>query len=252
MVAEDVRTLVIQSRPDHLPATHWLHTCLQSVAAWADACGFDYRCYGDEALAGLPSWYRDKTAGRMPIAFDLVRLQLISQALAGGYQRACWVDADVLLFAPQRLQLAYEDDCAFGREHWVQKQDGRLTVRRNVHNAICAFDRGSVVLPFLEHATLRIMQRVAADRIAPQLVGPKLLGALNSLVGFNLLDTVGAFSPLVVDELLSTPGPAVAALRRASPQPLAGANLCTSLQGARDLMPLCERLLGGLSWPART
>ena len=229
---------------------HWLRRCLASVAGWAKDQGYSYRLLGDEALEGVPDWYRDKTRGRLPIQFDLARLQLIEGALQEGFERACWIDADVLLFRPEHLRLDYSGGCAFGREYWVERQGaGRIRVRRNVHNAICAFDRGSEVLGFLRHATLRIIERADPDHIAPQMVGPKLLGALHNIVGFSLVEAVGAFSPLVIDELAAGGGEAVLAQRRASPLPLAGANLCTSLQGTRDLTPVCEGLLAGISWP---
>ena len=243
-----MRTLVIQSCRDDVAPGHWLRTCLDSVAGWARERGFEYRLLGDEALDSVPAWYRDKTRGRLPIQFDLARLQLIEQALNQGFQRACWIDADVLLFAPQHLHLDY-GDCAFGREHWIERDpQGRIRVRRNVHNAICAFAAGSVVLGFLRHATLRVIERADPEYIAPQMVGPKLLGALHSLVGFDLIESVGGFSPLVLDDLEAGGGAALQAQRAALTAPLAGANLCTSLLGARDLGTLCAGLKAGISW----
>ena len=247
-----MRTLVIQSCRDDIAPGHWLRTCLASVADWARERGFEYRLLGDEALDSVPAWYRDKTQGRLPIQFDLARLQLIEQALKQGFQRACWIDADVLLFAPQHLDLDH-GDCAFGREHWVQQDaQGRIRVRRNVHNAICSFTAGSVVLGFLRHATLRIIERADPARIAPQMVGPKLLGALHSLAGFRLIEAVGGFSPLVLDDLEAGGGAALQAQQAALVAPLAGANLCTSLLGERDLGALCAGLKAGISWPADT
>ena len=235
---------------------HWLRVCLASVEGWAADQGFDYRLTGDETLDAVPAWYRDKTRGRLPIQFDLVRLQLIEAAFTEGFDRAVWLDADVLLFAPEHLRLEYSGGCAFGREYWVDiGPQGRIKIRRNVHNAICAFDAGSPVLGFLRHATLSIIQRADPEHIAPQMVGPKLLGALHNIVGFDLLEAVGAFSGLVLDELeagagpvLGT-GPALQAQRGAMSGPLAGANLCTSLVGSRDLKAVCEALLAGISWP---
>ena len=248
-----MRTLVIQSCREDLNADHWLRLCLDSVARWAAAKGFEYRLLGDEALADVPDWYREQTRGRLPIQFDLARLQLLQRALDEGFDRACWVDADVLLFQPQHLSLAYSGGCAFGKEYWVERDPGgRIKVRRNVHNAICAFDRGSPVLGFLRHATERIIRRADPAHIAPQMVGPKLLGALHNIVGFALLESVGAFSPAVLGDLESGGGSALSAQRQALSMPLAGANLCTSLVGSRDLKSVCEALLAGLSWPDDT
>lgn len=225
--------------------------CLASVEGWATSRGFDYRFHGDEALRLTPDWYRQKLADRTPIVADLSRLLLIQQALEGGYQQACWIDADVLLFAPDRLQLNYHQSCAFGREYWVEiTERGRLKVRRNVHNAICAFKVGCPTLPFLIHATKRIIRRADPAHIAPQMVGPKLLSALHNIVGFDLIESVGAFSPAIVRELELEPGsehgPAVRKLLEVTPQALAGANLCASQNADRDLDLLCGRLLSGI------
>jgi hypothetical protein len=247
-----VRTLVIQSY-DETSVKPWLLQCRASVQAWAQACRFDYRFIGDEALLLTPQWYRDKLGDRLPIVADLARLLLIKQALDSGYEQACWLDADVFVFAPDRLHLHYQQTCAFGREYWVSADSrGRLSVRRNVHNAVCVFKVGCPVLPFLIHATEQIIRRVDPDNIAPQMVGPKLLGALHSLAGFDLIESVGAFSPAIVGELQTvhpgqpTPGPAVERLLDATPIRLAGANLCASLNGDRDLDALCEQLRSGI------
>jgi len=222
----------------------WVGRCLGSVERWAESRGFDYRFFGDEALGRTPDWYREKLGTRTPIVADLARLLLIQEALAGDYERACWLDADVLLFAPDRLALSFDQSCAFGREYWMEADGrGQIKVRRNVHNAICAFKAGCPVLPFLIHATQRIIRRADPERIAPQMVGPKLIGALHNIVGFDLIEGVGAFSPAVIDELEQVPGEAVAALLRETPVPLAGANLCASLQSSRDLGDLCARLV---------
>jgi len=217
------------------------------VADWSAGNGFDYRWHGDEALQLTPDWYRAKLAGRAPMVADLARLLLIRDALQDGYHQACWIDADVLLFAPDRLRLDFARTCAFGREYWVEAdQRGRLQTRRNVHNAICVFRANCPVLPFLIHATLEIVRRVDPAHIAPQLVGPKLLGALHNIVGFDLIETVGAFSPAIVAELEPRSGvsdrPALAMLGAQTRVPLAGANLCASVNGGRDLDAVCRAL----------
>lgn len=249
-----MRTLVIQSASER-DRPGWVSSCLRSVEGWARELGYEYRFQGDDALELAPSWYRAKLAGRSPIVADLARLLLIRDALATGYERACWIDADVLLFAPERLHLPDDDECAFGREYWVQKnRDGRWQVRRNVHNAVCSFVTGCPVLPFLIHTTERIIYRADPGHIAPQMVGPKLLTALHSLTGFRLIDTIGALSPAVVDDLERGAGEALRLLLAAAPEPLAGINLCASVNGDRDLEGLCRRLMasGGLELPGAT
>lgn len=219
-------------------------TCVQSVERWASERGYDYRLWGDDALELTPTWYRAKLGARLPIVADLARLLLIRDALANDYERACWLDADVLLFAPHRLELADNDECAFGREYWVQKNpDGRWQTRRNVHNAICSFVAGCPVLPFLIRTTERIIARADPEHIAPQMVGPKLLSALHNLTGFELIETIGALSPAVMDDLEQGGGEALGTMLAAAPGPLAGINLCASVNGHRALGSLCRRLI---------
>jgi hypothetical protein len=238
-----VRTLVIQSASER-DRPGWLGSCLASVEGWARQRGYEYRLWGDEALQLTPLEYRAKLVGRFPIVADLARLLLIRDALVTGYQRACWLDADVLLFAPERLDLPDGDECAFGREYWVQKnRDGRWQVRRNVHNAVCSFVAGCPVLPFLIHTTQRIIARADPVHIAPQMVGPKLVTALHNLTGFGLIDAVGALSPAVLDDVEQGGGDALQAMLAAAPEPLAGVNLCASVNGDRDLASLCSRLI---------
>ncbi|NIP15949.1 MAG: hypothetical protein GWM88_14965 [Pseudomonadales bacterium] len=249
-----MRTLVIQSASER-DQPDWLAPCLQSTRGWARERGYDYRLWGDEALELTPPWYRAKLGARLPIVADLARLLLIRDALASGYQRACWLDSDVVVFAPGRLVLPDDAECAFGRERWVQKdRGGRWQVRLNVHNAVCSFVAGCPVLPFLIHTTERIIARADPEHIAPQMVGPKLLSALHNLTGFRLIDSIGALSPAVRDDLEQGGGDALRAMQAAAPEPLAGVNLCASVNGDRDLAEICERLIdaGRLEAPGET
>lgn len=223
----------------------WIELCLASVRRWAASRGYDYVFVGDELFDKVPPWYLEKTAGRLPVATDYARLVLLHEALEqGGAERAIWLDADVLVFDPA-LALDFDDSCAFGQELWVQDEGGVLRARRNVHNAVCAFTRGCAVLPFLQRTVLSIIRRADPARIAPQMVGPKLLGALHSLADFALLPQLGAFSPLVLRDLAAGGGPALDLLRARSAVPPQAANLCASLSDAdvagRALVRLMEK-----------
>ncbi len=203
---------------------------MASVRAWADMQGYAYRFQGDALFDMLPDWYRSKVGQRLPVLADLARLLWISRCLTEREAEwVVWVDADVLVFAPEQLSLAPQTSCFFGRELWVQEDKGRVRTYRNVHNAWCGFRQDCVVLPFLIEAVQRLVQRVDPERIAPQFVGPKLLTSLHNLVGFELDERVGALSPLVAGELVRKPGPGLESLRRELLQPLAAANLCASL-----------------------
>ena len=222
------------------------------------ANGYDYRSMGDELFDTVPDWYMRKVRGRMPIAADLARLQWMQRFLRGDYDWVIWMDADMLVFAPDLLSLDLTRACTFGQEHWVQAKSGdqgRWEVRKNIHNAFAAFPADCPVLPFLVDIILRMMRRVDADHIAPQMMGPKLLSNLHNLASFDYRADIGALSPEVLSTIaeggLGNAGnagnagsagsagsaskngnadrSALNALCLAQPRPLVAANLCASL-----------------------
>lgn len=239
-------TLVIQScRRADRPA--WLASCLASVRAWAAARGYAYRLTGDEIFELVPAWVVEKAGAQRQVAADLARLAAARQALAEGWARVVWLDADVLVFDPDGLTVEAEDSYAFGADVWVQHdRRGRLAAWRNVHNALCVFAAGNPMLDFYAEAARRILARHAADRrLVPQLLGPKLLTALDGLVGLPQIAAVGMASPLVQADIAAGGGPALDLLARESPGRLAALNLCASLAGRTvDGVTLGEPLTG--------
>lgn len=231
----------------------WIGDCVRSVHDWAEARGYDYHFLGDEIFDLLPRGYREKTAGRFPIQADLARLLLLQDALAAGYDQALWFDADLLIFAPERLEIdTITDSCAFGRELWVDRdRSGKLKVWRNTHNALCLFRQGDPVLPFLIHTTQRIVAKADAAKIAPQMVGPKLFTALDSIAGFGRLDAVAAFSPLILQGIDAGGGEALDLLRKTlkkeGRQEPAAANLCASLEDPGADPNLLPRVVSALT-----
>jgi hypothetical protein len=214
---------------------------MSSVRAWSEASGFDYRFFGDEIFDSVPDWYLAKS-GRGPIATDLARLLLIQAALdKQEYDQAIWCDADVFVI-DKSMGLACEGTCAFGQETWIQEVGGLLKARRNVHNAVCLFRRGCVVLPFVAETVASIIKRVDACHIAPQMVGPKLLSALHSLYAFDLLPQVGAISPLVAADLVAGGGEALNLLKQKSTVTLQAVNLCASLVDDSNAQKVIDNL----------
>ena len=254
------KTLVLQSA--QFRRAQWLDTCLVSVESWAAQANYTYRFIGDELFDQVPEWYMHKVAGRMPIASDLGRLLWIKNLLdQGEADTVVWLDADVLVFAPSKLKVAPVSSCVFGQELWIQKnlpkshpkdgeklqrQNGTWQVRKNVHNALAAFRKGCPVLPFLIEVIQRMMHRVDANFIAPQMMGPKLLSNLHNLADFELMPSVGALSPEVILNLAGKQAKheetsvensqgagqgALQALLAKQTEPLLAANLCSSLLG---------------------
>lgn len=219
----------------------WQGACLASVERWVRGQRHDYRFLGDEIFDRVPAWYRDKAGDKRPVVTDYARLLLLREALATGSDTAIWFDADVLVL-DQSLLLDFGGTCAFGQEVWVERKQGRLTARRNVHNAVMVFRHGCPVLPFLIHCVESLMQRVAAAHIAPQFVGPKLLQALHPLADFALLPQAGALSPLVVADLVNGGGEALTLMLKQTPEPPKAVNLCASLIGDKQAIAVIESL----------
>ena len=243
-----MQTVVFQSQ-NPTRVTAWMARCLQSVRDWAGANGYDYEYHDDALFAGLPDRYRAQAGERTPILADLARLLWAEKYLASGVDRVVWLDADVLVFDPWALSVDIESRCAFGREVWVQRDTrGQLRAYRNVHNAVCVFRAGSVELPYLSQVTGAIIERADPDYIAPQMVGPKLLSALHSISGFELIHAVGGASPIVLADIVAGGGAALARMLQLTQQPPAALNLCASLVGAPssetpDMTAVCDRLL---------
>ena len=236
-------TIVIQSHAPDPPA--WLQACLGSVADWAAGAGFAHRVAGDDLLDRVPADLRAKSHGRTQVVADLARLDWIAELLAAGWARVIWLDADVLLFAPDRLTAALALPASgylFGREVWVQPdRKGRPRARRNLHNAVLAFAPGNPVLDFYRHAAARVLGRHDGPPV-PQLIGPKLLTSLDNTIGLDATWAVGMASPLVVRDLAAGGGPALSCLQAAAPEPPAALNLCASLAGREaDGVTLGER-----------
>jgi hypothetical protein len=240
-----VKTLVYQSyRTGAVPA--WIETCRHSVRAWASSSGADYRFIGDEIFDLVPAWFAGKAEGRKQIVTDLGRLVLARRFLGEGYERVVWLDADTLVFDPARFNLDPRGGYAFGSEVWIQRDgEGRLRAFTNVHNAITVFDAGNSFLDFYIDACLSIMERVDGG-VPPQIIGPKFLKAIHTIIGFDLVPEVSSLSPLVLDGLQSGGGDnaALALFRRKSGANICAANLCGSLAGGTtDGVDVTEPLL---------
>ena len=213
---------------------------------------FDYQFCGDELFRRLTPALREKLRAQPVVATDLARLLWLRESLAGGYERAIWCDADVLLF---RDFEPLGTDHAFGREIWVQARgEGQHSYRR-IHNAWLQFDLGNVVLPFYIDRATKLLERVRLP-VVPQFIGPKLLSALHNIVGFEVEERIGMLSPLCLRDVLAGSGGALAELQAEHGQSLCGVNLCASYvdresdgvcHGDDDYLQAVQRLrTGGL------
>ncbi|MBL4608427.1 MAG: hypothetical protein JKY01_11455 [Pseudomonadales bacterium] len=248
-------TLVLQSHRTPLPYS-WLSPCLDSVENWAKHNCFDYQFLGDEFFEIVPDWVIKKTKQQLVIATDIARLKWLQKYLASGYERVVWLDADFLIFAPERFTLlageSLPEKYALGREVWVQAECSNNPPRKfkaykKVHNAFLLFEQGNCFLDFYAAHAERLLEKNQGT-MPPQFIGPKLLTALHNIVQCPVQEDAAMLSPWVIQDVLKGGGAALTLFLDKSPQQPAGANLCSSLVGElqlkeNDISDLVELLL---------
>jgi len=218
-------TLIIQSHRSPLPYP-WLTHCIESVRAWCEVNRYQHQFIGDELFECLPETILQKTTAQPVIATDLARL-LVIKAVLKDYSRVIWLDADFLIFNPVAFVLS-DTPYAVGREVWVQHDfNGKLKLYKKVHNAFLMFHQHNHFLDFYAETAQRLLMRNEGT-VPPQFIGPKLLTALHNVANLHVMESAGMLSPLVIKDIVQGGGDALSRFVTASPQTIAGANLCGS------------------------
>ena len=232
---------ILQSAADARP--DWVGRCMTSVADWSHQQGYNYHCIGDELFEWVTPELRAKLHDRTPVLADLARLRWIESELAAHGGLVVWIDADTLMLDPT-WHVPDSKHTFFGEECWVQPTaQGSWRAYRSPHNAFMGFTAASPVLGFLAYLSESIIERADAVHIAPQMVGPKLLKALNNLAQFTLVPEAGAVSPELLTEWVGDAGPATACYEQATRAPLALVNLCSSLTHRGEAVERVEQFL---------
>ena len=232
---------ILQSAADRRP--DWVSRCMTSVADWSEQQEYSYHCISDELFDWVTPELRTKLHDRRPILADLARLRWIEAELAARGGLVVWIDADTLVVDPDWC-VPDSEHTIFGEECWVQPTvEGTWRAYQSPHNAFMGFTAASPVLGFLAYLSESIIARVDAAHIAPQMVGPKLLKALNNLAQFTLVPEAGAVSPELLTEWVGHAGPATACYAQATRPPLALVNLCSSLTHSEEAVQRVEQLL---------
>ena len=207
---------------------------MASVTEWSQQQGYHYHCIGDKLFDWVTPGLRAKLQDRKPILADLARLRWIESELAVRGGLVVWIDADTLVVDPT-WHMPDWTHTFFGEECWVQPTaEGAWRAFQSPHNAFMGFTAASPVLGFLAYLSESIIERADAAHLAPQMVGPKLLKALNNLAQFTLVPEAGAVSPELLAEWVDEAGPATACYEQAARAPLALVNLCSSLTHSEE------------------
>ena len=222
-----MKTIVLQSfRTTGVPDA--IARCLRSVEDWARQRGYAYRFIDDSLFDDVPDWFRDKVAGDLLPMSDIARLQWMQRLLDDGCDRVIWLDADVLVFDPDRFIIDIESEYAVGREIWVRRGGrDRLLVTAGLHNAALVFCRANSFLDFYRHACEAIVAGATAAILSHQ-IGPDLLNRFADIIGDRVTPDVALFSPLVMSNIAKGGGRAIAAHGEAFAGPIRAANLCLS------------------------
>jgi len=216
---------------------------MASVDDWAESQGYAYQCIGDELFDWVAPNIRMKLQNRKPILADIARLRWIESELAARDGMVVWVDADTLV-VDAAWRVPDSEHTVFDVECWVQPTvEGAWRAHQSPHNAFMGFTAASPVLRFLAYLSESIIERADAAHIAPQMVGPKLLKALNNLAQFTLVPEAGAVSPDLLAEWVGETGPATACYEQAARHPLALVNLCSSLTQSEEAVQQVEHFL---------
>ena len=147
-----MKTIVYQSyRGNETP--NWLETCMQTVKNWAELKGFDYR-REDNFFNYVPDWYIDKSQGKINVIADLARLEIAKKFLEQGYEQTIWMDADVVVFDPDNLNIETTEEYLVCREVWLDTEDdknfgeGEIFCTEKVTNSLVYFTQKNSFLDF--------------------------------------------------------------------------------------------------------
>lgn len=220
------------------PPPAWLGTCMQTAEAWAAKKGYDYD--GDlDLFAFVPEWFREKAGSLINVVADLARLQMARHFLSSGYDRAIWLDADVVVFDPERYEIDLAPPFLMCRELWVDTADedielgqGPLHCNRQVTNSMTMFSADNDFLDFYIDKTLAIV-RESPGRAGRLSVSTHFLTELVKTRELPLHRQLGLFSPILKHGLVEGVPEILDVYAASMESPVYAANLCFCHRGMR-------------------
>ncbi len=235
-------TIVFQSfRTQDVPG--YIHTCLKSVRGWAEGLGYGYAFLDDQFLSLAPEWYRRKAGTLTCVVTDLARLVQARTLLLRGYDQVIWMDADLLVFQPERLRLPATPSFRYCKEVWLQRTPlGAVAPLFRVNNSVCVFGREGVGhLDAYIHQCLTLVR--ATESLASALmVGTEVL--TRSFQHAETIDSVGMLSPVLLQAVLREELDVIARYSAWQGAPVFAANLCNNYRsGFGEVAGLFDYLL---------
>lgn len=225
-----MKTIVYQSyRTQEVPA--WINRCMETVRDWAKMSGFDYEFIDDRLFDFVPKEYLEKVRRNICMVSDLARLVIAREYLNKGYARTIWVDADVIIFNPNKFIIDVSREFAFCREIWVHIDSAsKLVFTEKVNNSVTVFTGGNTFLDFYIYAIKSMVQNKKEPLLSTD-AGTQFLTRLYPHSYFNLLRNIGLFSPVLIWGILNDKTLWIRKYMELCSQPLVAANLCNSFRG---------------------
>lgn len=248
-----MKTIVYQSyQGNDIPS--WLSICMQTVKDWSEIQGYHYQ-REDNFSDYVPDWYLDKAQGKINVIADLARLEIARKFLDSGYDRTIWIDADVVIFAPDRLIIEPSEDYLLCREVWLDTEDdnwgaGNLFCIQKVTNSLVYFTKNNSFLDFYIYATKSILEK-QTGKLSRLAVSTKFLSNLYEIIELPLFQNMGLFSPLLMHGIVEDRSEILQVYAKALTAPIYAANLCLSFrnqshQGILVTDELFERVIDKL------
>jgi hypothetical protein len=204
---------------------------MQTVRAWADGNGWDYAFMDDQFFALAPDGVRERCGTNLYAVTDVCRLIWIKRALAGGYDRVIWADADLLVFAPQILTIDSPTGAAFADEVFLRVEpNGGTSVVTGLNNALMVFEPEQDVLDSYLEACLQRLRSLPPGPVPRTALGPVLLDELDKRAPLDRIFGVGLFTLALMRDIAAGGAALIEQYRRVSPAPVAAANLCHFLR----------------------
>lgn len=228
-----MKTIVYQSYcGDETPA--WLEKCMQTVKDWAELKGFDYQ-REDNFFDYVPDWYIEKSQGKINVIADLARLEIAKKFLEQGYEKTIWMDADIVVFDPEKLTVDTTEDYLLCREVWLDTADninfgeGPLLCIGKVTNSLVYFEQNNNFLDFYIYACKSIMKN-QTGRLSRLAVSTKFLTNLAEIIELPLFPNMGLFSPILMHGLIAEEKSIIQLYVESLKSPVYAANLCLSFR----------------------
>lgn len=217
-----MKTLVIQSYR-RVDVPWWINHCLASVRSWAQARNFTYEFHGDEFFDLCGPAYLARVGENVRSRTNLARLIAAKDAHRRMFDRAVWLDADVLVFDAEHFQVPVTDRYAFARETWVWRTDTGVSAVPGVNNCAFVFMQGEPDLDLLITVTKHVaMYREIKTNYQ---VGGHLLKGLRASLDFATWDNIGMLSPYVIKAVAEGNKELLALQARSFGSPIHAANL---------------------------